>query len=203
MHPRVTSSKPAAPEPFSQFTRWFEEAKARVPIDPNAMLLSTVGADGRPSARVVLLKDFSPEGFVFYTNLQSRKGHDLERVPFAALTFHWRELERQVRIEGAVEPVTGAEADAYFASRARGSQVGAWASRQSEVLERREILEARVAEVEARYAGATIPRPPFWSGLRVRPDRIELWTARVSRLHDRQVFRREGNGPWQVETLFP
>jgi pyridoxamine 5'-phosphate oxidase len=191
-------------DPFQQFGEWFREAQAAVPVDPNAMVLSTVGPDGRPSSRVVLLKDHDPPGFVFYGNLGSRKFRDLAARPFAALNFHWKPLERQVRIEGPVVPVTDAEADAYFATRARGSQVGAWASRQSEPLGSRAELEQRVREVESRYAGQPVPRPSHWSGFRLIPDRIEFWRSGEFRLHDREIFRRDStDAPWTVERLYP
>lgn len=190
------------PEPIQRFAEWYAQAKASVKVDPNAMVVSSVGPDGRPSSRVALLKDFDERGFVFYTNLDSRKGRELLGHRFAALCFHWKELERQVRIEGAVEQVSDAEADAYFATRPRGSQIGAWASKQSQVLESREELEARVAELEKRYEGKPVPRPPHWSGLRVVPDRIELWTNRPSRLHDRELYVKEG-GVWKKSLLYP
>jgi pyridoxamine 5'-phosphate oxidase len=191
-------------DPFRQFGEWFREAETAVPVDPNAMMLSTVGADGRPSARVVLLKSFDAEGFVFYGNLGSRKFRELAAHPFAALNFHWKPLERQVRIEGKVSPVTGAEADDYFATRARGSQVGAWASKQSELLPSRAELEEQVRAIEAQYAGRPVPRPPHWSGFRLAPDRIEFWQAGEFRLHDREVFRRTSpDAPWTVERLYP
>jgi pyridoxamine 5'-phosphate oxidase len=191
-------------DPFQQFAEWFREAEAAVPVDPNAMVLSTVGPDGRPSSRVVLLKGFDAEGFVFYGNLESRKFRELRANPWAALSFHWKPLERQVRIEGRVAQVTDQEADAYFATRPRGSQIGAWASRQSELLPSRAALEAAVKEVEARYAGREVPRPPHWSGYRLDPDRIEFWKAGQFRLHDREVFRRTSrNAPWTVEHLYP
>jgi pyridoxamine 5'-phosphate oxidase len=191
-------------DPFQQFGEWFQEAEAAVPVDPNAMVLSTVGSDGRPSARVVLLKGFDAAGFVFYGNLGSRKFRELAVNPFAALNFHWKPLERQVRIEGRATPVTEAEADAYFATRARGSQVGAWASKQSEPLGSRAELEERARAVDGQYAGRAIPRPPFWSGFRVAPDRIEFWKAGPFRLHDREVFRRVApDAPWTVERLYP
>ena len=191
-------------DPFQQFGEWFREAEAAVPVDPNAMVLSTVGLDGRPSSRVVLLKGFDAEGFVFYGNLESRKFRELRTNPWAALNFHWKPLERQVRIEGRVSQVADDEADAYFATRARGSQVGAWASRQSEPLASRAELEAAVKDVEARYAGRDVPRPPFWSGFRLDPDRIEFWKSAPFRLHDREVFRRTSrNAPWTVERLYP
>jgi len=191
-------------DPFQQFAEWFREAQAAIPVDPNAMVLSTVGPDGRPSSRVVLLKDFDAEGFVFYGNLESRKFRELRANPWAALNFHWKPVERQVRIEGRVAQVGDQEADAYFATRARGSQIGAWASRQSEPLASRAALEAAVKDVEARYAGRDVPRPPYWSGFRLDPDRIEFWKAGQFRLHDREVFRRTSrNAPWTVERLYP
>jgi pyridoxamine 5'-phosphate oxidase len=191
-------------DPFQRFAEWFRDAEAAIPVDPNAMVLSSVGEDGRPSSRVVLLKGFDTRGFVFYGNLESRKFRELRARPWAALNFHWKPLERQVRIEGGVSQVAEDEADAYFATRPRGSQVAAWASKQSEVLPSRAELEARVREVEERYAGREIPRPPFWSGFRLNPDRIEFWKSAPFRLHDREVFRRPGpSAPWTVEWLYP
>ena len=191
-------------DPFQHFAEWFREAEAAVLVDPNAMVLSTVGPDGRPSSRVVLLKGFDREGFVFYGNLESRKFRDLRAHPWAALNFHWKPLEKQVRIEGQVTQVSDQEADAYFATRPRGSQIGAWASRQSEPLASKATLEAAVKEVEARYAGREVPRPPHWSGFRLAPDRIEFWKSGEFRLHDRQVFRRASpEAPWTEERLYP
>ncbi len=191
-------------DPFQQFEEWFREAEAAVPVDPNAMVLSTVGPGGRPSARVVLLKGFDREGFVFYGNLDSRKFRELRANPWAALSFHWKPLERQVRIEGRATQVSDEEADAYFATRPRGSQIGAWASRQSEPLASRAVLEAAVAEVEARYAGREVPRPRNWSGFRLEPDRIEFWKSGPFRLHDRHLFRRVSReAPWTEERLYP
>lgn len=170
--------------------------------EPTAMTLATVGADGQPSARLVLLKAVDERGFVFYTNLRSRKGRDLAANPRAALTVHWQPLDVQVRVEGTVEQVSDREADEYFATRERGSQIGAWASDQSETLARDADLDARVAEVERRFAGRDVPRPPHWSGYRVIPARVEFWRNRPSRLHERRLFERDG-GEWRERLLFP
>jgi pyridoxamine 5'-phosphate oxidase len=188
-------------DPLRQFGVWMVEAiHAQVP-EPTAMTLATVGADGRPGARIVLLKGVDPRGFVFYTNYQSRKGRDLASHPAAALTFLWKELERQVRIEGKAEQVTAAESDAYFATRPLGSRIGAWASPQSDVLPSRAWLEERWGEL-TRAHGEDPPRPPHWGGYRVRPDMVEFWQGRLSRLHDRIVYRREGDA-WKVSRLAP
>jgi pyridoxamine 5'-phosphate oxidase len=170
--------------------------------EPTAMTLATVGTDGQPSARLVLLKAVDERGFVFYTNLRSRKGRDLAANPRAALTFYWQPLEVQVRIEGMAEQVDDAEADEYFATRARGSQLGAWASDQSEPIEHEGELDTRFAEVERRFAGRDVPRPPHWSGYRVVPVRIEFWRNRPSRLHERRLFERDGEG-WRETVLYP
>lgn len=189
-------------DPIARFEAWMAEAARGEPNDPNAVCLATATPDGRPSARMVLLKGVDPRGFVFYTNLESRKGQELAANPFAALCFHWKSLQRSVRVEGAVEPVSAEEADAYYASRARGSRIGARASRQSRPLEGRFALEKAVAEHTLRFGMGDIPRPPFWSGFRVIPARIEFWRDMPFRLHDRQVFHREGSG-WRVEALYP
>jgi pyridoxamine 5'-phosphate oxidase len=194
-------------DPFAHFESWMAEATKSEPNDPNAVCLATCTPDGIPSARMVLLKGLDPRGFVFYTNLESRKGGELAANPHAALCFHWKSLHRSVRVEGAVEPVTGAEADAYYASRARGSRIGAWASKQSRPLEGRFALEKAVAEYTTKFGVSEIPRPAFWSGFRVLPKRIEFWRDMPFRLHDRQVFHRvgpEGAGEgWRVEALYP
>lgn len=189
-------------DPFAQFDVWFQEAVASEPSLPEAMTLATVSADGRPSTRMVLLKSYDEGGFVFYTNFNSAKGRDLLGNPNASLCFHWKTLGRQLRIDGAVTPVSDAEADAYFASRPRGSQVGAWASEQSEPVESRAVLEARVRQLEEEYDGRDVPRPPHWSGFRLVPSRVEFWTDRRDRLHDRQVFDREGD-VWRETRLQP
>lgn len=190
------------PDPIALFTELFTQAKAAIPVDPNAMVLATVDSRGRPSARVVLLKDFGPSGFVFYTNLKSHKGGDLKTNPYAALCFHWSALQKQVRIEGKTSPVSDAEADAYFATRARLSQVGAWASQQSEPLPDRKVLEDAVKEIERRYEGKPVPRPPHWHGYRLVPDSIEFWSARDNRLHERQLFTQSSAG-WTMKLLYP
>jgi pyridoxamine 5'-phosphate oxidase len=194
---------PDAPtDPFRHFDDWFTEAVLREPNDPNAMTLATCTPDGVPSARIVLLKGRDSRGFVFYSNQQSRKGGDLAANPRAALLFHWKSLGRQVRIEGTVETVTDAEADAYYASRPRVSRLGAWASLQSRPLADRAELERRVAEVEARFPGETVPRPPHWSGWRVLPTYFEFWQDMPYRLHDRSSYAAQSGG-WVRGKLFP
>lgn len=189
-------------DPFDLFGAWLEEATQSEPNDPNGMALATTTPDGRPSLRMVLLKGYDREGFVFYTNLESRKGVELAANAHVALLFHWKSLRRQVRIEGEAVPVTAAEADAYFATRPRLSRLGAWASDQSRVLESRAGLAAKVAALELRYAVGEIPRPPHWSGFRVVPRWFEFWQDMPYRLHDRTVYRPEG-GTWRTEKLYP
>ena len=191
-----------ADEPIKIFKEWLEEARATEPINPNAMTLATADAKGRPSARMVLLKDVDCEGFVFYTNLNSRKASELTVNPHAALCFYWRALAKQVRVEGTTELVTADEADAYFASRPKLSQLGAWASKQSQPLEGRMALERRVAKYTARFNIGSVPRPAFWSGFRLRPVQIELWKEEAFRLHDRTLYKRDGDG-WVVDNLYP
>jgi len=194
-----------ASDPFARFSAWLAEAGTSEPNDPNAMALATADGSGSPSLRMVLLKGHDERGFVFYTNFESRKGTDLPANPRAALLFHCKSLRRQVRIEGPVEVVSDQEADAYYSSRPRDSRIGAWASRQSRPLESRFALETEVAKVAARYPLGAIPRPPFWSGFRVRPLRIEFWQDRPFRLHDRLVYHRDSlEAPsWATEKLYP
>ena len=188
--------------PFRQFKEWLDEAWAKEPSDAHAVTVATATADGRPSARMVLLKDFDEQGFVFYTNFESRKGRELLANPHAALLFHWKSLMRQVRIEGPANPVSEAEADAYFATRPRQSQLGAWASDQSRPMEGRAALLGRVAAVTAKYAIGTVPRPPHWSGFRVVPEQIEFWKQMPFRRHERILYIRDGKG-WGKQWLFP
>jgi pyridoxamine 5'-phosphate oxidase len=191
-----------APDPFQLFDEWFAEARSSEPNDPESMALATSGADDRPHVRMVLLKSRGPDGFVFYTNEQSAKGNQLRENARAALLFHWKSLRRQVRIEGAIQRVADAEADAYFATRGRDSQLGAWASDQSRPLDCRETFESRFEEVKRRFEGADVPRPPHWGGYRVVPERIEFWTDRPHRLHERRLFTRAADG-WSEGLLYP
>jgi len=191
-----------AASPFTQFRAWMTEAEKSEPVDPNAMVVATATPDGRPSARAILLKGVDDRGFVFYTNKESRKAGELSANRNVALLFHWKSLGRQIRIEGVVEDVTDAEADAYYASRPRISRLGAWASSQSRPVADRSILEARLAEMEARFPDE-IPRPGYWSGYRVLPAAFEFWQDMPYRLHDRTVYRRSDNGGWVQGKLFP
>ncbi|API57925.1 pyridoxamine 5'-phosphate oxidase [Tardibacter chloracetimidivorans] len=188
--------------PHALFEQWYAEAKASEPNDPSAMALATADAEGRPSVRMVLLKGHDDRGFVFYTNYQSRKGAELAANPQAALGFHWKSLRRQVRIEGRIECVSTEEADAYFASRARDSQLSAWASDQSRPLASRALFESRFEEQRQRFEGQLVPRPPHWSGYRVVPDVIEFWSDRAHRLHERRLFSRTAGG-WTEGLLYP
>ena len=189
-------------EPYALFRKWLAEAEKSEPNDPNAMALATVDEAGLPDVRMVLLKGYDQHGFVFYTNFESDKGRELLSSMKAALCFHWKSLRRQVRVRGPVEKVADAEADTYFKSRPRGSRIGAWASKQSRPLESRFALEKAVAEYTAKYAVGDIPRPPYWSGFRILPQRIEFWQDKPFRLHDRLVFNKAGNG-WVTERLYP
>ena len=191
-------------EPFTLFASWLREAETTEPNDPNAVALATVDEDGLPNVRMVLLKGFDSDGFVFYTNFESQKGQEILSQKKAAMCFHWKSLRRQVRLRGLVEVVSDKEADEYFKTRARGSRIGAWASKQSRPLEGRFALEKAVAEYTARYAIGDIPRPPYWSGFRIRPLSIEFWHDRQFRLHDRIEFRREvPEGAWQKVRMYP
>ncbi|MBF2025842.1 MAG: pyridoxamine 5'-phosphate oxidase [Oscillatoriales cyanobacterium C42_A2020_001] len=190
------------PDPIQQFQIWFKQALSADLVEPNAMTIATATKDGIPSARIVLLKGVDERGFVFYTNYESRKGRELTENPQAVLVFWWGMLERQVRIEGSVEKVAAAETEAYFRSRPRGSQLGAWASEQSRVIPNRQVLEQQLENLTRTYENRDIPRPPHWGGFRVVPDAIEFWQGRPNRLHDRLRYRRE-NGTWIIERLSP
>ena len=193
-----------ANEPLRLFAAWFAEARRSEPVNPEAMALATVDADGRPNARMVLLKGFDERGFVFYSNAESAKGRELADAPQAALTFYWKALQRQVRLRGHVEAVSNAEADAYFATRSRMAQIGAWASKQSTALESRLAFEKAIARFTAKFAIGTVPRPPYWVGYRVVPSEIEFWQERQFRLHDRIVFTRADlDAPWTKTRLYP
>ena len=195
------TSEPVA-NPIQTFREWMSEAESSEPNDPTAAALGTVGEDGMPAVRMVLIKAVDAKGFVFYTNFESRKGRHLLARPMAALLFHWKSLRRQVRIEGQVHRVSDAEADAYFQSRARDSRIGAWASQQSRPLKGKFELEKRVAEFGLKYAVGAIPRPPYWSGFRVAPRLMEFWKSGTFRLHDRLVYHRDGEA-WRTERLYP
>jgi pyridoxamine 5'-phosphate oxidase len=189
-------------DPIALFDEWFAAAQASEPADANAMTLATADRNGRPSARMVLLKRHGADGFTFYTNLSSRKAEELKANPHAALLFHWKSLRRQIRIEGAIAPVDAAQADDYFATRSRESQLGAWASDQSRPLASRSELESRFAAAMERFAIGEVPRPPGWSGYRLTPERFEFWTDRPHRLHERRLFLRDGDH-WQESLLYP
>jgi pyridoxamine 5'-phosphate oxidase len=193
----------AHPNPFEQFKIWFNQALAAQLPEPNAMTIATATSDGKPSARMVLLKDYSERGFVFYTNYNSHKGQQLVKNPWGAIAFWWAELERQVRIEGRVEKVSEAESDEYFHSRPKGSQLGAWVSNQSQVIESREVLEQSLQHLKEEYEDKAVPRPPHWGGFRLIPDEIEFWQGRPSRLHDRLLYRRGEDGSWTIQRLAP
>lgn len=192
-----------AKDPFALFSQWMEDAKSSEPEDPNALSLATVDADGLPNVRMVLLKGFDERGFVFYTNFESQKGTEILASMKAAMCFHWKSLRRQVRIRGEVSTVDDAEADEYYNSRARGSRIGAWASQQSRPLESKFALEKEVAKYAAKYAVGDIPRPPHWSGFRISPSYMEFWQDGQFRLHDRVMFRRDGEGPWTSNRAYP
>jgi pyridoxamine 5'-phosphate oxidase len=191
------------PDPIKQFDVWFTAAAKAGIHDANAMALATATLDGKPSARVVLLKDFDESGFVFYTNYASEKGRQLEKNPRAALVLYWMEVERQIRIEGRVKKTSRKESEQYFHTRLAGAQLGAWASRQSEVIDARRVLDARLEEMKQRFAQGEIPLPPHWGGYRLKPERIEFWQGRPDRLHDRFRYTRKADGSWQIDRLAP
>ena len=197
------SETDASQDAIAQFATWFQQALDADLKEPNAMTLATLNPDGFPTARIVLLKHFDTNGFIFYTNYKSNKGQDLERNPRAALVFWWAELERQVRIEGTVERISDRDSDAYFNSRPRDSQLGAWVSSQSEVIADRQVLEQKFSQLQQEYANKNIPRPPHWGGFRVIPAKIEFWQGRPSRLHDRLRYRLLEGGDWLIERLSP
>ncbi|HLS67705.1 MAG TPA: pyridoxamine 5'-phosphate oxidase [Kiloniellales bacterium] len=200
---RLTFNADSPPDdPLRLFQAWFEEAKEKEPNDPDAMALATADAQGRPALRMVLLKGLEDGGFTFFTNLESRKGEQLIANPWAALLFHWKSLRRQVRVEGPVQPVTPEQADAYFDSRPRQSRIGAWASQQSRPVESRLALEKRIARFAARYAVGKVPRPAYWSGFTLEPQRLEFWQDGAFRLHDRALYLRQEEG-WKTQRLYP
>ncbi len=191
------------PDPIKQFSLWFDEALRSSVVEPNGMVLSTTSNTGRPAGRVVLLKGFDESGFSFYTNYESRKGREIASCPMASLTFWWIPLERQIRIEGRIESVSPEESDRYFGVRPRGSQLGAWASKQSAVIDSRDVLESTLANVTRQFDGRDVERPPHWGGYLVVPDLMEFWQGRSSRLHDRIQYKIDDNGKWQIDRLSP
>jgi len=200
---RVLQESEVDPNPIRQLQRWLQEAIEAQVVEPHAMCLATVDAQGHPDARFVLLRELDERGLVFYTNANSSKGRQLSQNPYVTVVFWWGELERQVRIQGVAEPVSDAEANAYFATRPRGHQLAAWASPQSEVIPNRHWLEARMAELERQYEGLPVPRPPYWLGYRIVPHTFEFWQGRPNRLHDRLRYTRQPDGTWKIERLAP